>query len=126
MKRKGSKSDYTAERNKELRAAFFSQSAYSVTDRALAEVIKTPASRFWVDPDHARDVLSRIGRNPAILDKMLPERQRMYKALMGKCEEIQRKNPGMSKINCVSMAIYSGAPEFYITPSTFRSILYQS
>ena len=126
MKRKGSKSDYTDARNKELRKAFFSQDAYSTSDRALEKVLKTPTSRFWVDPDHARDTISRIKRNPEILERMLPERQRMYTELIRKFDELKMKYPGSSNVNCVTMAIYSGAPEFYIKPSTARAILYNS
>lgn len=125
MKKKGSKSDFTEERNKELRAAFFSQDVYSTTDKALERVVRKPATRFWVDPDRARDVISRIEKCPEVLDDMLPERQRMYKALMSKYEEIKGMYPEESKVSCVSMAIYSGAPEFFITPSTARSILYK-
>lgn len=124
MKRKGSKSDFTEERNKELKSRFFSQEVYSTSDKSLIKVIKTPASRFWVDPDRARDVISTIKKNPGVLEKMYPERQRMYKALLSKYEEIQRQFPDKSRIDCVSMAIYSGAPEFFITPSTARNILY--
>lgn len=124
MKRKGSKSDFTEERNKELKSRFFSQEAYSTSDKSLNKVIKSPASRFWVDPDRARDVISAIKKNPGVLEKMYPERQRMYKALLSKYEEIQRQFPDKSRIDCVSMAIYSGAPEFFITPSAARSIIY--
>lgn len=124
MKRKGSKSDFTEERNKELKSRFFSQEVYSTSDKSLIKVIKMPASRFWVDPDRARDVISTIKKNPGVLEKMYPERQRMYKALLSKYEEIQRQFPDKSRIDCVSMAIYSGAPEFFITPSTARNILY--
>lgn len=124
MKRKGSTSDFTADRNKELREKFFSQKVYSTTDTALMKTLKTPSTRFWVDPDRARDVLSSIKKNPAVLNKMYPERQRMYKALMSKYEEIQQRHPDKSRVECVSMAIYSGAPEFFLTPSAARNILY--
>lgn len=124
MKKKGSKSDFTEARNRELRAAFFSQEVYSTSDRVLSKVIKSPTSRFWVDPDHARDVISRIEKNPEVLDNMLPERQRMWRELMERYHQLRIKFPERSRINCVSMAIYSGAPEFFITPSTARRIIY--
>ncbi len=125
MKRKGSKSDFIAERNKELRDAFFSQKVYSTTDRALEKVIKSPASRFWVDPDRARDVISQISKNPSILEQMYPQRKRMYQALIKKFEQTRTLFPQESKINCISMAIFSGAPEFFITPSAHRNLLYK-
>ena len=124
MKRKGSTSDFTEDRNKELREKFFSQKAYSTTDTALMKTLKTPTTRFWVEPDRARDVLSSIRKNPAVLEKMYPERQRMYKALLSRYEEIKRRHPCKSMVECVSMAIYAGAPEFFLTPSAARNILY--
>ena len=124
MKRKGSKSDFSEERNAELRAAFFSQATYSTSDDALRRVIGKPSSRFWVDPDRARDVMSRMERDPESIAGMNPERRRMYSALYDRYRAVRSRNPSASKISCVSMAVFSGAPEFYITPSTARSIIY--
>lgn len=124
MKRKGSKCDFTEKRNEELRKAFFSQDIYSTGDENLRKVLATPTSRFWVDPDNARDVISRVEKNPELLSHMKPERERMYRALLARYVEIRHRYPERSKVACVSMAIYSGAPEFFITPSTARSILY--
>lgn len=125
MKRKGATSDFSKARNMELRKAFFSQESYSTSDEAMKKVLATPASRFWVDPDRARDVMSSIEKNPAILDNMKKERARMYRALFKNYNEIRKANPGKSKISCVSQAIFGGAPEFYLSPSTAREIIYQ-
>ncbi len=124
MKKKGSISDYNAERNAELRAAFFNQNHYSTSDNVMKKVIKTPSSRFWVDPDRARDMMSRLEKDPDTLCGMLPERQRMYKSLFKKYQKLRRQHPAATKIEAVTMAIYSGAPEFFITPSTARTLLY--
>lgn len=124
MKKKGSISDYNAERNAELRAAFFNQDIYSTSDAVIRKVLKTPTSRFWVDPERARDMMSRIERNPESLSGMLPERQRMYKALFKKYRKIRSQQPSITKIDAVTKAIYSGAPEFFIAPSTARTLIY--
>lgn len=124
MKKKGSISDYNAERNAELRAAFFSQSHYSTSDTVMKKVIKTPSSRFWVDPDRARDMMSRMEKDPDALSGMLPERQRMYKSLFKRYQKVRRQRPEITRIEAVTTAIYSGAPEFFITPSTARTLLY--
>ena len=125
MKRKGSTSDYSNERNAELRAAFFSQGIYSTADEVMENTVKTPASRFWVDPYRARDIMSRIEKDPDSISGMNPERQRMYLALYEKYKTMRKKHPAASKISCTTMAIYSGAPEFFLAPSTARSIIYQ-
>lgn len=126
MKKKGSTSDFTKERNAELRAAFFSQGHYSTSDAVMRQTVKTPTSRFWVDPDRARDVLSRIERDPASLETMQKERRRMYEALYRRYQEIQSQYPDQTRIQSVTMAIFSGAPEFYLTASGARNIIYNN
>ena len=124
MKKKGCISDFTRERAAELRAAFFNQGVYSTCDSVMQKTVKTPASRFWVDPERARDVMSRMEKNPASLQRMLPERQRMYTDLYRRYNEIRRRFPEQNKLESVTMAIYSGAPEFYLSSSRARSIIY--
>ena len=124
MKKKGSKSDFTRQRNDELRAAFFSQDHYSTSDASLEKTVKTPTSRFWVDPDRARDVMSRIEKDPSCLESMNTERRRMYTALYRKYHKIQAQYPAKPKIEAVTMAIYSGAPEFFLSVPGARRILY--
>ncbi len=125
MKKKGSSCDFRHRRAAELRAAFFSQDLYSTCDEVMKKTVKTPSSRFWVEPERARDVISRFEKDPDSLTRMYPEKQRMYRALYEKYKALHLKNPSESKINCVTMAIYSGAPEFFLSPATARSILYQ-
>lgn len=124
MKKKGSTCDFNADRNAELRAAFFNQDVYSTSDKVLKKTIKTPASRFWVDPDRARDIMSLMEKDPEAISGMKPERKRMYKALFEKYQKLRKLHPSDAKIKVVSMAIYSGAPEFFLAPSTARSIIY--
>ncbi len=125
MKRKGSVSDFSSDRKAELKAAFLSQGIYSVSDEVLTKALKTPSSRFWVDPYRARDIMSKIEKNPASISGMHPERRRMYMALFEKYKEIRRQCPSATKINAVSTAIYSGAPEFFLSPSSARRLLYR-
>lgn len=126
MKKKGSTSDFTGQRADELRAAFFSQGIYSTSDSVMQKVVKTPASRFWVDPERARDVMSRIEKDPTSIRGMHPERRRMYTDLYRRYREIRRRFPGQNKIESVTMAIFSGAPEFYLSCSRARTIVYGS
>lgn len=126
MKKKGSTSDFAYARNEELRRAFFDHGIYSTADEVMEEVVSRPSSRFWVDPDRARDIVSRYRRDSTALDGMLPRRRRMYKALDSRCAEFERRNPGKSMIHCMTMAVYSAAPEFYLSPATARTIIYSS
>ena len=90
----------------------------------LKKTLKTPTSRFWVDPDRARDIMSRMEKDPKALSNMKPERRRMYNALFEKYQKLRKQYPTDPKIKVVSIAIYSGAPEFFIAPATARSIIY--
>ena len=126
MKKKGNTSDFSNERSAELRAVFFSQETYSTSDAAIEKIVKSPSSRFWVDPDRARDVMSRMERDPEYTASMHPEKQRMYEALFRRYREIRQQFPGRSKIKAVTMAIYSGAPEFYLSASRARRLVYSS
>lgn len=126
MKKKGNTSDFSKERSAELRAVFFSQETYSTSDAAIEKIVKSPSSRFWVDPARARDVMSRMERDPEYTASMHTERQRMYEALFRRYREIRRQFPGRSKIKAVTMAIYSGAPEFYLSASRARRLVYSS
>ena len=126
MKKKGSTSDFTGQRNKELRAAFFSQEHYSTSDANMRQTVKSPSSRFWVDPDRARDMMSRIEKDPDCLLGMNEERRRMYEALFRKYQQIRMRFPGQSKIESVTIAVFSGAPEFYLSLSRARRILYST
>ena len=125
MKRKGNKGDFYTERDAELRAAFFSQGVYSTCDEIMEKTVKTPTSRFWVDPDRARDVMSRIEKDPDSVAGMHPDRRRMYLELYKRYRKIRHNNPAQSKIQAVAMAIFSGAPEFFLSPATARSIIYR-
>lgn len=125
MKKKGNKSDFTAERDAELRNAFFNQGIYSTCDEVMKRTVKTPASRFWVDPDRARDIMSRIEKDPESISSMKPERQRMYMALYERYRELRRQYPTDPKIKSASLAVYSAAPEFFLSPATARTIIYR-
>lgn len=125
MKRKGSTSEFNSQRNSELRAAFLGQGIYSTADEVMHRTVKSPASRFWVDPYRARDVISKFEKNPSFLDSMLPERKRMYETLYAIYSELRLAQPELSKIQSVTMAVYSKAPEFFLSPATARSILYK-
>lgn len=126
MKKKGSTSDFASARNEELRRAFFDQGIYSTSDEVMRKVVKKPSSRFWVDPDRARDIVSRYRRDPHSIDGMIPSRRAMYAALSHRCAELERMHPDRSMAHCMTMAVYSAAPEFYLSPATARKIIYNS
>lgn len=126
MKKKGSISDFACARNEELRRAFFDQGVYSTADEVMEKVVKTPSSRFWVDPERARDIVSRYRRDPHSIDRMIPTRREMYRTLSRRCADLEKRHPDKSMIHCMTLAVYSAAPEFYLAPSTARSIIYTS
>lgn len=129
MKKQGSISDFMEERDTELRDLFLSRSgreaALYTTDHLLERAVKSPSSRFWVDPERARDILSRYSKDAHALDRMLPGRRAMYEALYARYASIRESKPLASMIECVTEAVYSEAPEFFLTPWTARRIVFK-
>lgn len=123
MKKKGSRSDFHKERRRELREAYLNQDSCMMTDEVMEKVVNTPATRFWVDPDNARDVISRVMKNPSLLGKMQAHKGRMYRELMKRYQRERSKNPEEAKISVISKVIFAGAPEFYMSTSHARKIL---
>lgn len=124
MKKKGSTSDFATERNQEIRRAFFDQGIYSTADEVMEKVVKRPCSRFWIEPLRARDIVSRYRRDARSLDGMRAHRREMFRMLDIRCAEYERRFPKKSMIRCMTMAVYSGAPEFYMSPATARRLIY--
>ena len=65
-------------------------------------------------------------KDPLATASMHPERRRMYEDLYRRYQEIRLQFPGQSKIKAVTMAIYSGAPEFYLSTWRARHIVYDN
>lgn len=125
MKKKGSISDFTGNRNSELYRSFSEQLRNPLVSGNVdlyANTVRSPCSRFWVSERRAAEVVSAL-RKGGNLPAMLEEKRRMYVEIRKRAEEILAKNPGLSLSRAVEQAVWSPAPEFYLSPETARKTI---
>lgn len=119
--------DLQVQMRKDLFAAYREVASRSCPSQQLAWVrtVRHPAPRFYVGGKKASYVMSCLARGDRdILDKMTPLRRAMYLDLEQVVLELSQKrqfcNSSISFIT--SFALTQPAKQFYISPSTFRSI----
>lgn len=128
MKRKGSKFEYEAERNKELLKAYCSQVEICSEihlDEILSRVVNTPCSRFWVSDERASIVMSGIERGTANLDSMIESRKEMFLEIYDRVKALRVNNPTMSLSELTSEVVKQPAPRFYLTAKSARTIIHR-
>lgn len=128
MKRKGSKFEYEAERNKELLKAYCSQIEICSEihlDEILSRVVNTPCSRFWVSDERASIVMSGIERGTANLDSMIESRKEMFLEIYDRVKALRINNPTMSLSELTNEVVKQPAPRFYLTAKSARTIIHR-
>lgn len=128
MKRKGSKFEYEAERNKELLKAYCSQVEICSEihlDEILSRVVNTPCSRFWVSDERASIVMSGIERGTANLDSMIESRKEMFLEIYDRVKALRINNPTMSLSELTNEVVKQPAPRFYLTAKSARTIIHR-
>lgn len=130
MKKLGSTSDFTPQRDSELYSRFkelLAASGSAPLRQLFGQAAAMPASRFWVSAERAAIVISdlRNGRNIEVTEKMTPMRQRMYAELRRRVDVILRDSPQICLAHAVEEAVQQPAPEFYLTDESARLIIYR-
>lgn len=128
MKRKGSKFEYEAERNKELLKAYCSQVEICSEihlDEILSRVVNTPCSRFWVSDERASIVMSGIERGTVDLDSMIESRKEMFLEIYDRVKALRINNPTMSLSELTNEVVKQPAPRFYLTAKSARTIIHR-
>lgn len=130
MKKTGSTSDFSKQRDKELYARFLDllRSPGETPLRDLFGMAASkPASRFWVSERRAADVIGAMlsGKGEATREKMYPKRREMYDELLRRVKALMLERPGLCMTHAVDEAVNSEAPEFYMTPESARCIIYR-
>lgn len=127
MKKRGSTSDFTIDRDRELHESFMHilRTERDIPLRRMfAMAAKRPSSRFWVSEPRAAIVVSHM-REGRQLPAMLPKRREMFEEIRRRAESIMAKDPSLCLTHAVNEAIYTEAPEFYLTDESARSIIYR-
>lgn len=127
MKKKGAVSDFTKQRNEELKNAFKAQ-LYLLgtipTEELFTRAAKMPASRFWVSERRAAEVISKMLKGDMMFG-MNRKKREMYVEILIRVREEMRREPGITVTEATFRAVNSPAPEFYLTPKSARVIIYR-
>lgn len=127
MKKKGAVSDFTKQRNEELKNAFKAQ-LYLLgtipTEELFTRAAKMPASRFWVSERRAAEVISKMLKGDMMFG-MNRKKREMYIEILIRVREEMRREPGITVTEATFRAVNSPAPEFYLTPKSARVIIYR-
>lgn len=127
MKKKGAVSDFTKQRNEELKNAFKAQ-LYLLgtipTEELFTRAAKMPASRFWVSERRAAEVISKMLKGDMMFG-MNRKKREMYIEILIRVKEEMRREPGITVTEATFRAVNSPAPEFYLTPKSARVIIYR-
>lgn len=83
----------------------------------ITETINSPASRYWVSEERANQVVCTVLKGTNTLDKMMPERRKMYEDIISQVKDIMNGNPDMSICDAVHIVLERPAPRFYVTES---------
>lgn len=132
MKKEGSKSDFTAQRDKELYAAFVDVLRTADGATPLRDMYgmaaRRPASRFWVSERRAADVIGAMmrGANAETLEKMYPQRRAMYEELYRRVAEKMEARPGLCMTHAVDEAVNESSPTFYLSDESAKCIIYRT
>lgn len=129
MRKIGSVSDFSEDRNRELLKVFYAllekESRQGIED-VFMRAIKAPASRFWVSERRAAAVVGRMNsKGDTALARMLPARREMYREIYRRYLLEREERPKESMVGLVSEIVNSPAPEFYLTFKSARVILYR-
>lgn len=85
---------------------------------AYEKAVKQPAMRYYVTPKQAAQVISPMVRGDfSKVNKMKPNRQRLYYSLFERVVELSEKREfiGKSLAYIIEFAVVSPAPEFFVS-----------
>lgn len=94
-------------------------------EEAWVKVAKHPAKRYYISPKQAHDILRKMTvGNFEYVNKMRPERQRLYYSLFEKLQAMTQKKEfiGKSLAFICPFLVTQPAPEFFVSASTISQI----
>lgn len=125
MRHKGSKCEFTDERNADLLRAYREQveARDSISITEIAEAIsQSPSKRFWVSVGRAYQVITDLDRNISI-DNMNPTRKEMFQEIYRRYKIYKEENPSLTRMEILWHVCNQPAPKFYLTPKSIIVIL---
>lgn len=129
MRKKGAKSEFKYERDRELLSRF-REILHDSRGVSLGEMYGMAArcrsSRFWVSEERVLAVLRGLPDTDPQLGEMNPERIRMFREIERRVRAMMAADPQVTLREAVNRTVNSPAPEFYLTDKTAKVLIYEA
>lgn len=127
MKHKGSRCDFTKERDADILRAY--KEVISVRDNiGLLEIerrlLQSPSKRFWVSVDRAYNVILNMINGKSI-SNMNSQKREMFQEIFRRYKIYSKEHPSLTKMDVIWHVCNQEAPSFYLTPKSMHVILHR-
>lgn len=127
MKHKGSRCDFTKERDADILRAY--KEVISVRDNiGLLEIerrlLQSPSKRFWVSVDRAYNVILSM-LNGKSISNMNSQKREMFQEIFRRFKIYSKEHPSLTKMDVIWHVCNQEAPSFYLTPKSMHVILHR-
>lgn len=127
MKHKGSRCDFTKERDADILRAY--KEVISVRDNiGLLEIerrlLQSPSKRFWVSVDRAYNVILNM-LNGKSISNMNSQKREMFQEIFRRFKIYSKEHPSLTKMDVIWHVCNQEAPSFYLTPKSLHVILHR-
>ena len=127
MKHKGSRCDFTKERDADILRAY--KEVISVRDNiGLLEIerrlLQSPSKRFWVSVDRAYNVILNM-LNGKSISYMNSQKREMFQEIFRRFKIYSKEHPSLTKMDVIWHVCNQEAPSFYLTPKSLHVILHR-
>lgn len=127
MKHKGSRCDFTKERDADILRAY--KEVISVRDNiGLLEIerrlLQSPSKRFWVSVDRAYNVILNL-LNGKSINNMNSQKREMFQEIFRRYKIYSKEHPSLTKMDVIWYVCNQEAPSFYLTPKSMHVILHR-
>ena len=127
MKHKGSRCDFTKERDADILRAY--KEVISVRDNiGLLEIerrlLQSPSKRFWVSVDRAYNVILNM-LNGKSISNMNSRKREMFQEIFRRYKIYSKEHPSLTKMDVIWHVCNQEAPSFYLTPKSMHVILHR-
>ncbi len=127
MRLKGSTFSFQDERDKDLMRVYREQLSMQKGRISLPDVLRntvnSPSVRFWTTVERAMAVVSQMRRGQGTR-VMMPLRLEMYKEIAQRVDALMTDNPNLDLESAVIRVVEGGAPKFYLTPKSAKTIIH--
>lgn len=127
MRLKGSTSTFQQDRDRDLMRAYREQLSLQKGRISLPDVLRatvdSPSARFWTTIERAMAVVMQIRRGQDI-KVMMPLRLEMYREIARRVDALMNDDPNLDLELAVITVVEGGAPKFYLTPKSAKTIIH--